>query len=201
MHVGFARLEVNVARTLGGRPLDYAVHQAHGRRALRIGIVAERRGCERGRLVARLDFALHLFDGARGTLVAVQRHDGALDRIVGRHHRHHAFARCGLHRLDSKEVERIAHGQENLFGSCLDRHNAVRTRDILRDDPAHLRIDIVLGKIDELDAELHLQSLDKLRFGNDALVDEDLAQSAVRALLVRKSQIELIVADQPRIYK
>ena len=58
-----------------------------------------------------------------------------------------------------------------------------------------------MGKIDELDAELHLQSLDKLRFGNDALVDEDLAQSAVRALLVRKSQIELIVADQPRIYK
>ena len=58
-----------------------------------------------------------------------------------------------------------------------------------------------MGKVDELDAELHLKRLDELRFGDDALVDEDLAQTPVRSLLMGKRQIELFIADQPRIGK
>ena len=140
MQVDLARLQVDIAGALGGGSLDDAVHETHRGSRLRVGVVAQRGGLERsGRGVVgacRAGVALHLLDGAGGTLVAVQRHDGAHQRIMRGHHRDDALPSGVLHRFDGHEVQRVAHGQAHLVGRSAHGHHVVLACDVLADHAA-----------------------------------------------------------------
>lgn len=203
MQVGFARLEVNIACTLGCGALDDAVHEAHGGSGLRVGVVAERRGLERagGGIVraGRAHVALHFLDGAGGAFVAVQRHDGTHEGILRGHHGNHAFARGVLHRLDGHEVQRVAHGEVHFFGRRAHRHHVVLPRDVFGNDATHLGVEVRLRQVDEFHAQLHLQRLDEARFRDDVLGDKLVAQTSLRHFLLFEGVSELLIRDEARI--
>ena len=106
--------------------------------------------------------ALHLLHGADRALAAVQRGDRLLHGFARGDHRHDLLMADGFELLLREEVQRVAHGDEQLVADELDRHDAELLGDILRHIACKLHGDGHRRQVDELDAELHLQRLDEL---------------------------------------
>ena len=73
--------------------------------------------------------------------------------------------------------------------------------DVLGQDLRHLRRDIGHGEINVVDAQLHHERVDELALGDNARLDELVAQAAFALFLGFKGRAELFIADDARIDK
>ena len=106
-----------------------------------------------------------------------------LDGVLGREDRDH-LASDGLADLfNGIEVQRVAHREIQLVLDRADRDDRILLGDVLGNDLGKLGGYIDFCKIDELDAELHLQRFNQLLLGNDAIGDQHLAETALLFLL------------------
>ena len=192
-------LQVHVAGALRDGPLYDAVDQAHRGRGR--GILHVRCRRDPGLGLGLTGIPPHLLDGSGGAFVAVQGHDGPLDGVLGGHQGNNPLARSSAHRFDGHEVQRVGHGQVHFVRGDGHRDHVVLAGHVLADHPAHLRVKVALGKVHELNAQLHLQRLDQALLGDDPLGNEFVSQTTLGLLLSFQRIRQLPVGDQPRIYE
>ena len=189
---------MDVAGPLGHRPLQDGVDQADGGGA---GLVVPQlvggKGAVRGVLGVAVGggLPLHVGDGLGRALAAVEDLDGVLHAGAGGHHGHDPVlgGQAGL--LDGVEVQRVAHGQEELILHHPDGHHLVLLGDGLWHHLGHLGGDGGLGQVDELDTQLHLKHFDQLLLGDHAAVDQHRADARLGLLLHPQGVLQLFPGD------
>ena len=197
-----ARLHVDVAGALGDGALDDGVHQADGR-GLVGALLAHLVGGEGavhgdGGLAGGGGLALHFLDGLGRALVAVEHLYGALNRGGHGHHGHHLAPGGLADLLNGVEVQRVAHGDVKLVAVQPHGHHLVLLGDVLGHHLDQLGRYVHLAQVDELDAQLHLQRLDQLALGDDAVFLQHGAQALAAALLQPQALLQLLLGDQAR---
>ena len=120
-----------------------------------------------------------------------------LDGVLGREDRDH-LASDGLADLfNGIEVQRVAHREIQLVLDNADRDDRILLGDVLGNNLGKLGGNIDFCKIDELDAELHLQRFNQLLLGNDAVGNQHLAETALLFLLQCEALFQFFLSDGP----
>ena len=185
---------MDVAGPLVKCPLDEGVDEADRGRG--VGVLAAARhlgGHDVAAVVAGRP--LHLLDDARGALVAVQGGDGLLHGAAGGDHGYDLPAGRGLQLLLSHEVQRVTHRHVQLVLYQLHRHHAVLPGDGAGHILGQLHRNRHAGQVDIVHAQLHLQSIDELPLGDNAAVDEHVAQTLAALLLGLQGGLQLFLGD------
>ena len=84
---------------------------------------------------------------------------------------------CFTHFFQRIEIQRVGHGEIKLVADQSYRHHLILLCNIGRHYLCKFCRYVDLVQIDELDAELHLKSLDHLEFGNKAFFLKDRSHS------------------------
>ena len=195
-HVRVRRLKMNVRAVFQVCALEDRVHQADGRSLLG-GLL---RRLLRG-ILRKTRLRTHLRHGFICGHILVEDIDRAADRLLRCEHRDDAPARDILRLLNRVEIQRVGHRQEQRILHHPHRDDLLLLRERLRDVLRHLRVDLGLCQVDEVDAELHLQSVDQLGLRDVALLDQHLAESFVLFLLDRQRLRKLALRQKPHRYE
>ena len=192
-------LQVNIAGPLHHGALNDGVDQPHGGGGLYVAV--ENADAADGGRVAVTGLPLHVLNGPGRALVAVEGHNGPGHRLAGGDHGHHPLAGGGFDLLHGDEVQRVAHGQIDGVAVHADRDHVVLPGDVFGEHLRHLRRGDGLGEVDELNAQLELQRLDKLLLGDKAVFRQNVAQALFGALLQRERAVQLLMADKADIHQ
>ena len=194
-HFALLGLEVDVAGALAEGTLDEGVDEADGGRGLGIVRAGDKLGGD-DVAVRAAGLTLHLLDDAGRALVAVERGNGLLRGAAGGDHGDDLLAGGGLQLLLGNEVQRVAHGHVQLVLYQLDGDDAVFFGDGAGDVFGQLHGDGDAGQVDVVHAQLHLQRVDELVLGDDAAVDEQVAQALAAGFLGLQRGLKLFIGDR-----
>ena len=128
-----------------------------------------------------------------GAVVVV---DGGLDGDLGGHDRLDVVAGHELDVVHGEDVRRVGHRDRDRGAGLVDREDVVLARDVGRDELDDARVDLEVGEVDRRDAELLRETLGDVVLGDEAELDQGLAELSARVLLELEGLLELILCDQ-----
>ena len=138
----------------------------------------------RGRFVAAGGgFPLHILNGFRRALVAVQDLYGVFHAGGCRHHGDNPLADRLFDFACREKVQRIAHSQIERILFHTDRDHVMLSGQIARQGLRHIRGNGDFRQIDKLNAQLHLKRLDQLRLCDNTVVNQHGSQTIAAGFL------------------
>jgi len=195
------RLDVDVRRAALDRVGHDQVHEFDDRRFF---------GTFRERLYIELFIILEDFEVGALRLLQVfhdllqlERRSGAVvvvdrgfDSELGGHDRLDVVARHELDVVHGEHVGRIGHRDRDRRAGLVDGKDVVLARDVGVDQLDHRGIDFEVIEVDRRHTELLRKTLSNVLFGDEAELDEGLAQFRAGVLLDLQRVFELILSDQ-----
>ena len=193
-HFTLLGLQMDVAGALGEGALDQGVDKADGGgRGLRVGGVPGHLGGDD--VLAGTGLALHLLDDAGGALAAIQALDGLLYRLAGGDHGDDAFAGGGLDLVLGHKVQGVVHGQVQTVLHQFYRDHEKLFGQVPGDVFGQLHGNGHGGQVHEVHAQLHTQRVNELRFGDNPLPDENIAQTLTVLAGQGQGLLQLLAGD------
>jgi hypothetical protein len=147
---------------------------------------------ERGRLA----LVLVLLDEREHLLV--DERDRGVDRVGRRDAEAERHAECKAQLVRVEHVGRVGHGdEERAVGLDADRKRAVPAREVLGQQRRCVELHVRLGELDERELVLLREHACDLRPGDEASLDEDLAQARAGRALLGERGFEILPPEEP----
>ena len=124
--------------------------------------------------------------------------DRGLDAELRGHDRLDVVAGHELDVVHGEDVRRIGHGDRDRGAGLVDGKDVVLAGDVGRDQLDDRRVDLEVDEVDRRHAELLRETLGDVFLGDEAELDERLAELAAGLLLELERFLELILTDQTR---
>ena len=189
-----ARFPVNVGGILPDSPFNDGIHQPDGR-SIVLGFVL-RRG---HRLRGNAGLRPHLRHSLGSAFIAIQGIDGPHHSCVSGDHGDNFFSGDPCRLLLRHEVHGVRHSQikNALHGAY--RHHLFLLREVFRQKLRHFRIDVHLGQVNVVDAQLHAQGINQLCLRDESVLYQYRTETLIVLFLKCKGLLQLLLIDESKL--